>query len=58
MYWKTHMRESISKNFNDGRILSNARTAHITEGTKPGLGRVTCQFRNRCMKRLSLWSIL
>ena len=45
-----HMRESISKNFNDGRILSNARTAHITEGTKPGLGRVTCQYRNRCMR--------
>ena len=33
---ENHMRESISKNFNDGRILSNARTAHITEGTKPG----------------------
>ena len=45
-----HMRESISKNFYDGRILSNARTAHITEGTKPGLGRVTCQYRNRCMR--------
>ena len=44
------MRESIAKNFNDGRILSNARTAHITEGTKPGLGRVTCQYRNRCMR--------
>ena len=45
-----HMRESIYKSFNDGRILSNARTAHITEGTKPGLGRVTCQYRNRCMR--------
>ena len=44
-----HMRNSISNNFSDGRILSNARTAHITEGTKPGLGRVTCQYRNRCM---------
>jgi len=44
------MRESISKNFQDGRILSNARTAHITEGTKPGLGRVSCQLRNRCMR--------
>src|SRR5210317_1820231 len=47
---ENHMRQSISKNFNDGRILSNARTAHITEGTKPGLGRVTCQYRNRCMR--------
>ena len=27
-----------------------ARIAHITEGTKPGLGRVTCQFRNRCRR--------
>ena len=45
-----HMRERISKNFSDGRILSNARTAHVTEGTKPGLGRVTCQYRNRCMR--------
>ena len=44
------MRNSISNNFSDGRILSNARTAHITEGTKPGLGRVTCQYRNRCMR--------
>ena len=47
---ENHMRESIAKNFNDGRILSNARTAHITEGTKPGLGRVTCQYRNRCAR--------
>ena len=47
---ENHMRESIAKNFNDGRVLSNARTAHITEGTKPGLGRVTCQYRNRCIR--------
>ena len=47
---ENHMRESIAKNFNDGRILSNARTAHITEGTKPGLVRVTCQYRNRCAR--------
>ena len=45
-----HMRQSISEKFDDGRILSNARTAHITEGTKPGLGRVTCQYRNRCTR--------
>ena len=45
-----HMRNSISNNFSDGRILSNARTAHITEGTKPGLGRVACQYRDRCMR--------
>ena len=45
-----HMRKSIANNFSDGRILSNARTAHITEGTKPGLGRVSCQLRDRCMR--------
>ena len=45
-----HMRDSFSRNFSDGRILSNARTAHVTEGTKPGLGRVSCQLRNRCMR--------
>ena len=55
---ETHMRESISKKFNDGRILSNARTAHITEGTKPGLGRVTCQYRNRCMRGCSYGAYL
>ena len=47
---ENHMRDSFSKNFSDGRILSNARTAHVTEGTKPGLGRVSCQLRNRCMR--------
>ena len=52
------MRESIYKSFNDGRILSNARTAHITEGTKPGLGRVTCQYRNRCMRGVLMVHIL
>lgn len=32
------------------RLLTIGRTAHITEGTKEGLGRVNCQFRNRCMR--------
>ena len=44
-----HLKESIAKNFKD-RILTIGRTAHITEGTKPGLGRSTCQHRNRCMR--------
>ena len=35
----------ISQNF-DGV----GRVAHITEGTKPGLGRSNCQFRNRCRR--------
>ena len=26
--------------------MTIGRVAHITEGTKPGLGRVNCQYRN------------
>ncbi|XLS28959.1 GMC oxidoreductase [Flavobacteriaceae bacterium M23B6Z8] len=44
-----HLKNSIAKNFND-RLLTIGRTAHITEGTKPGLGRSSCQYRNRCMR--------
>lgn len=44
-----HLQESIAKNYKD-RLLTIGRVAHITEGTKPGLGRVNCQFRNRCMR--------
>jgi choline dehydrogenase-like flavoprotein len=44
-----HLKEKIAENFND-RVLTIGRTAHITEGTKPGLGRSTCQYRNRCMR--------
>ena len=44
------LKKSIQKNFNN-RFVTMARIAlHITEGTKPGLGRVTCQFRNRCRR--------
>ena len=32
------------------RVLTVGRVAHITEGTKPGMGRSTCQFRNRCKR--------
>lgn len=42
-----HLKKSISKNYKD-RVLSMGRVAHITKGTKPGLGRSTCQYRNRC----------
>ncbi|MDA8993211.1 GMC family oxidoreductase [Flavobacteriaceae bacterium] len=34
----------------DDRIVTMGRTAHITEGTKPGLGRSNCQYRNRCRR--------
>ena len=44
-----HLKESISKNYKD-RILTIGRTAIITEGTKPGLGRMSCQYRARCMR--------
>lgn len=46
---ETHLKESIADNFND-RVLTIGRTAHITEGTKPGDGRMNCQYRNRCMR--------
>lgn len=44
-----HLKQKIAENYND-RILTIGRVAHITEGTKEGLGRVTCQYRNRCMR--------
>ena len=43
------LQEKISNEYDD-RILTAARVAHITEGTKPGLGRVTCQNRNLCRR--------
>ena len=44
-----HLKKSISENYKD-RLLTIGRVAHITEGTKPGAGRVNCQFRNRCSR--------
>jgi len=44
-----HLKKSIAGNYND-RLLTIGRVAHITEGSKPGLGRSNCQFRNRCMR--------
>ncbi len=45
-----HLKKSIAETYTDGRLLSIGRTAHITEGSKPGLGRAQCQYRNRCMR--------
>ncbi|MGV6830758.1 MAG: GMC oxidoreductase [bacterium] len=45
-----HLKEKISESYDDGRVLTIGRTAHVTEGTKPGDGRSTCQYRNRCMR--------
>jgi choline dehydrogenase-like flavoprotein len=44
-----HLQAAISKNYQD-RLLTIGRTAIITEGTKPGLGRMSCQYRSRCMR--------
>ena len=43
------LKEKVAEKLN-GRIVTPGRVAHITEGTKPGLGRSTCQYRNRCMR--------
>ena len=44
-----HLKSDIKKNYKD-RILTIGRTAIITEGTMPGLGRSTCQHRSRCRR--------
>ena len=43
------LKKSLHENYND-RTLTIGRVAHITEGTKKGLGRVSCQYRNRCRR--------
>ena len=43
------LKDSVIKSY-DNRFVTMARIAHITEGTKPGLGRVSCQYRNRCRR--------
>ena len=43
------LKESMAKNYEDGRVLTVGRIAHIT-GTKEFEGRSACQFRNRCMR--------
>ncbi len=45
-----HLQTKMSESFDDGRLLTIGRTAHITEGTKAGAGRTNCQYRNRCMR--------
>ncbi len=44
-----HLKKGIAKNYKD-RVLTIGRVAHITEGSKPGAGRGTCQYRNRCKR--------
>ena len=42
--------KTVLKEKYQDRVLTVGRVAHITEGTKPGMGRSTCQFRNRCKR--------
>ena len=46
---EAHLKKGIQDHYDD-RILTIGRVAHITEGTKPGAGRSTCQYRNRCKR--------
>ena len=43
------LKNTLSKKYND-RVLTLGRVANITEGTKPGRGRVTCQYRKLCRR--------
>jgi choline dehydrogenase-like flavoprotein len=43
------LKEKISSNFDDGRVLTIGRAAHLT-GPKTHDGRSNCQYRNRCMR--------
>ena len=45
-----HLKDTISESYDDGRVLTIGRTAHVTEGKKEGDGRANCQYRNRCMR--------
>ena len=46
---ETDLKEKIAGNFDDGRLLTIGRVAHIT-GNGTYEGRANCQFRNRCMR--------
>ncbi|MBL6665775.1 MAG: GMC family oxidoreductase [Flavobacteriaceae bacterium] len=42
-----HFKNSLSEKYDD-RLITIGRVAHITQGTKEGAGRSSCQHRNRC----------
>ena len=44
------LQESMKTGFEDGRLLTIGRVAHITEKTTKFEGRGTCQYRNRCWR--------
>ncbi|MDC7994851.1 GMC oxidoreductase [Altibacter sp. HG106] len=46
---ETDLKAKIAESYDDGRLLTIGRVAHIT-GNKAHEGRSNCQFRNRCMR--------
>ena len=46
---ENHFKDKIESSFTD-RLVTIGRTAHITQGTKPGANRTACQYRNRCIR--------
>ncbi len=44
------LQKSMRSGFEDGRLLTIGRAAHITEKTTKFEGRGTCQYRNRCWR--------
>ncbi|MER3319313.1 MAG: GMC family oxidoreductase [Allomuricauda sp.] len=44
------LQQSLDSKFEDGRLLTIGRVAHITENTTDIEGRGPCQYRNRCWR--------
>lgn len=44
------LQKAMEARFNDGRLLTIGRVAHITENTTEFEGRGPCQYRNRCWR--------
>lgn len=44
------LQKAMDERFNDGRLLTIGRVAHITENTTEFKGRGPCQYRNRCWR--------
>lgn len=44
------LQKSMSSSFEDGRLLTIGRAAHITKNTTDFTGRGPCQYRNRCWR--------
>ncbi|AKA35171.1 GMC oxidoreductase [Flagellimonas lutaonensis] len=44
------LQKSMATTFDDGRLLTIGRAAHITENTTEFKGRGPCQYRNRCWR--------